>query len=758
MRILHLEDSSSDAELIAALLAREWPACAVSKVETRAQFLAALEVGDFDVILSDYSMGSFDGLSALELARVWCPEKPFIFLSGTIGEDRAVEALKRGAMDYVIKDRPGRLVPAIRQAMARMEEGRQHRMTAEALRQNRERFREITENVADLVVLLDLGGRRLYHNRAYVGALGEPGELIGTSFFANVHAEDRPRIWDNFTEMVRSGVGGQSEYRIVRQDGAMRYIESHDSVICDRDGNVTHALVVARDVTDRRAAEERIHEQAALLDKTQDAILVRDLNHRITYWNKGAERLYGWTVAEALEQNATLLLMPESARLRTACDETLARGEWLGELRHQTKSGGEVIVQSRWTLMRLANGDPAGFLVIDTDVTEKMRLEAQFLRAQRMESMGMLVSGIAHDLNNVLAPILMSAGLLKLNAAESDRKFVAAIEAGAQHGAAMVRQLLSFARGTEGRHSDLDLCSLLVDFEKFIRPTLPASILVETKILAEPPPVRADATQLNQVLMNLCINARDAMSEDGLITISLDYIQLDRTHALAQLEGHHGPYAVLMVTDTGAGIPPEILDRIFDPFFTTKGEGQGTGLGLSTVRGIVKGHRGFLTVDSKVGRGTTFRIYLPAVLSSPPALILSSLSTPGRNAGILLVDDEPMILSALELVLADDGYRVFSTATAKEALAIFEARRSELQLIVTDIRLKDATGMEFIRALRARDGHCPIIAISGVVKTSEFEQELRAIGVPLLAKPIKGEALLSAVKSALTARPLETGP
>ncbi|HTB81069.1 MAG TPA: PAS domain S-box protein [Opitutaceae bacterium] len=753
MRILHLEDSSSDAELIAVLLAREWPSCAVNKVETRAQYVAALEVGDFDVILSDYTMGSFDGLSALELARVWCPEKPFIFLSGTIGEDRAVEALKRGAMDYVIKDRPGRLIPAIRQAIARIEEGRQHRMTAEALRQNRERFREITENVADLVVLLDLDGRRLYHNPSYAKALGGAAELIGTSFFANVHSDDRQRIWDDFTEMVRSGIGRQSEYRIIRQDGAPRYIESHDSVICDRDGNVTHVLVVARDVTDRRAAEERIHEQAALLDKTQDAILVRDLNHRITYWNKGAERLYGWTASEALGQNATLLLMPESSLLKTACDEALARGEWLGELRHHTKSGSEVVVQSRWTLMRLANGAPSGFLIIDTDVTDKMQLEAQFLRAQRMESMGMLVSGIAHDLNNVLAPILMSAGLLKLTAPESDRRLVATIEAGAQHGASMVRQLLSFARGTEGRHSELNLCSLLVDFEKFIRPTLPASILVETKILTEPPPVRADATQLNQVLMNLCINARDAMSEDGMITLSLDYIRLDRTHALAQIEGHHGPYAVLMVTDTGAGIPPEILDRIFDPFFTTKGEGQGTGLGLSTVRGIVKGHGGFLTVDSKIGRGTTFRIYLPAVLSPPSALLPSSASTAGRSTGILLVDDEPMILSALELVLADEGYRVFTALSAKEALGIFEASRSELHLIVTDIRLKDANEMEFIRALRARDPHCPIIAISGVVKSSQFEKDLRAIGVPFLAKPIKGEALLAAVKSVLKARP-----
>ncbi|HTQ30494.1 MAG TPA: PAS domain S-box protein [Opitutaceae bacterium] len=751
MHILHLEDSSPDAELIAALLAREWPACELRRVETKAQFLAALEVGDFDIILSDYTLGNFDGLAALELARVWCPEKPFIFLSGTIGEERAVDALKRGATDYVIKDRPGRLIPAIRQAVARVEEGRQHRMTTEALRQNRERFREITENVADLIVLLDLEGRRLYHNPAYAKALGEPGELIGTNFFANVHADDRRRTWDDFMELVRSGNGHQSEYRIVRRDGAVRYIESHDSVIRDRDSYVTHALIVARDVTDRRAAAERIREQAALLDKAQDAILVRDLQHRITYWNNGAGRLYGWTAAEALGQDAGVLLKTEPAVLKAACEETLARGEWLGELRHHTKKNGEVIVQSRWTLVRGTDGAPAGFLSIDTDITEKIRLEAHLLRAQRMESMGMLVSGIAHDLNNALAPILMSAGVLKLNANESTRKLVAGIEAGAQHGAAMVRQLLSFARGTAGEHASIKLDSLLEEFEKFIRPSIPQRIEFEIKILTPPPPVRADATQIKQVLMNLCINARDAISGAGRIRLSLDYIQVDRTHVLAMIEEKQGPFAVLTVEDTGAGIPPELLDQIFDPFFTTKEEGKGTGLGLSTVRGIVKGHDGFLTVESEVGRGTVFRIYLPAVPAGRAAAVAISPVAAERSRSILLVDDEPMIRSALEMVLADDGYRVFSAGSAKEALAIFNERRPELHLVITDVWLADAVGLEFIRTLRAIDPRCPIIAISGAAKTGQYESELQAVNVPLLAKPIRGEALLSAVRAAPSA-------
>jgi len=250
--------------------------------------------------------------------------------------------------------------------------------------------------------------------------------------------------------------------------------------------------------------------------------------------------------------------------------------------------------------------------------------------------------------------------------------------------------------------------------------------------------------------MNLCLNARDAVPGEGRITLTLDHIRLDETDALTQIKAAKpGPYAVLTAEDTGVGIPPELLDRIFDPFFTTKGEGKGSGLGLSTVRGIVKGHGGFLTVESAVRRGTTFRIYLPTAPAAPA--LAAAAPAAERAPGILLVDDEPMIRSALEMVLTDAGYRVFPAGGAKEALLLFEDRRSELQLVITDIWLADSGGLEFINTLRAIDPHSRIIAISGVAKTGQYETELAAASIPLLPKPIRGEVLLTAVRAALPA-------
>jgi|GEM_PF-2168472 len=273
LRILHLEDSVNDAFLVEHLLTETWPRCQVQRVDSRGEYRNALESGNFDVILSDYSLPDFDGLSALDFARARWPDKPFIFLSGTIGEERAIEALKRGAYDYIIKDRPGRLIPAIRQALAVLNETEQRHQAEEALHQNRERFRQITENVADLIAVLDLEGHRVYHNPAYGEILGEDTGEQPTDSLAEIHPEDRERVREIFHETIRTGLGQRAEYRFLLRDGSVRHIESLGSVVRDAAGQVVNLLVVSRDVTARREADKRIREQAALLDKARDAIV-----------------------------------------------------------------------------------------------------------------------------------------------------------------------------------------------------------------------------------------------------------------------------------------------------------------------------------------------------------------------------------------------------------------------------------------------------------------------------------------------------
>jgi len=756
MRVLHLEDSRPDAELIAEKLAEGWPECRVRHAASREQFQAALETDDFDLILSDYTLQGFDGLSALELARARCPGKPFIFLSGTIGEERAIEALKRGAVDYVIKDRPSRLVPAIRHALARAAEEQRLRQTEEALRQNRERFRQIAENVADLIVMLDLAGRCLYHNPAYAAAVGRALDRPDHDGFVHVHPDDRAAVRDAFRKTVRTGVGGRAEYRLMRADQTVRFVETQNSVVRDASGAVTQVLIVARDVTERRAADERIRQQAALLDRAQDAILMRDLQDRITYWNRSATRIYGWAAEEAIGHPAQELWTEESSQVEIARRTTLFYGEWMGEMRQRSTAGAELVMQSRWTLVRSPDGAPVGFLLINTDIAEKKRLEAQFLRVQRTESIGLLAGGVAHDINNVLVPIVVAAELLEpMVSAEDGKKFVESIRSSAQHGAALVRQLMAFARGAVGQQTELAPGPLAIDFVGFARQTFARSMTIAVEAPDSVWPVRGDATQLKQVLMNLCLNARDAMPDGGRITIKLNNVVLDSAGAAALREVKPGPHVVLTVTDTGAGMTPAVLEKIFDPFFTTKEMGKGTGLGLAAVRGIVKGHSGAITVESQPGRGTSFRIYLPAFAAadSLPPVPVAGAKKPGAGQGILLVDDEDWVRDILSSLLVASGYRVFKASSGNEALGMFETHGPEIALVLTDIMMADGDGVALIGGLRRRSPSLPILAISGMAGSGHYDEKLRAFRVPLLAKPILHDALINAVQTALANRP-----
>jgi two-component system, cell cycle sensor histidine kinase and response regulator CckA len=354
-----------------------------------------------------------------------------------------------------------------------------------------------------------------------------------------------------------------------------------------------------------------------------DAILVRDLDNRLRFWNNGAERIYGWSAAEALDRDANTLFYPAPMSVNSiAFDTVLDQGEWQGELQKVTKTGRRIVIQSRWTLVRDEANNPKQILSVDTDITEKKQLEAQFLRAQRLESLGTLASGIAHDLNNILTPILAAAKLLPLRLPDVDdrsRSLLSMLEESAKRGTKLVQQILSFARGSDSIRSSVRVEQILAEVIGVAQHTLPNSISISLQsIPTDLWSISADATQLHQVLMNLMVNARDAMPDGGTLSFAAENIVLAENSARSNNDAQSRSYVVILVRDTGAGIPPEILDRILEPFFTTKEAGKGTGLGLSTTVGIVKNHGGFLTVESELDRGTSFKIYLPAENSSDP--------------------------------------------------------------------------------------------------------------------------------------------
>lgn len=519
-------------------------------------------------------------------------------------------------------------------------------------------------------------------------------------------------------------------------------------------------------------AEKRIQEQAALLDKARDAISVHDLDGRILYWNQSSERLYGWSAAEVLGKNneellyrAPTPLFPSSqggtkgggtdARLADARRLVLERGEWSGELCQSTKDGKEITVESRWTLVRDDAGRPKSKLVVNTDVTEKKRLEAQFLRAQRMESIGTLAGGIAHDINNLLLPIMLAVDLLKQDLEESERlALLNDLERSAHRGADMVKQILSFARGIEGNKVLVQLKHVIGDMAKMVTRTFPKSIQFETDVPTDLWVINGDPTQLYQMVMNLCVNARDAMPKGGSLKLAAANVMLDDDNGAGQLaarlhpDAKPGPHVRVTVADTGTGIPASVLDKVFDPFFTTKEFGKGTGLGLSTVLGIVKGHGGFLHVNSTVGAGTEFVMYVPAAEASQAKLSEHDIHLPpvGRGETILVVDDEVAICRFTQRNLEAHGYKVLTAQNGLEAVYVFERNGGQVELLLTDMMMPGMDGAATIKALKKLKPKLRVIAASGLSDAAE------SVGVDFqafLPKPFRVDKLLHVVDEVL---------
>jgi PAS domain S-box-containing protein len=506
-------------------------------------------------------------------------------------------------------------------------------------------------------------------------------------------------------------------------------------------------------MADLNAVHGRLAEQASLLDKAQDAIIVRDLDHRISYWNKSAERLYGWTSAEVVGKVAREL-QPDPVVFDEAMRRVLEHGDWMGELAQVGKDGRRLTVESRWTLVKNDAGGAAAVLVINTDITDRTKLEQQFLRAQRLESIGTLAGGIAHDLNNVLTPIMMSIGMLTEGEREPARlDILHTLETSARRGADMVQQVLSFARGVEGRRERVEIGDVLRDVERIVNDTFLKNIDVRTSIPRDLWTVSGDPIQLHQVLLNLCVNARDAMPNGGRLSLAAVNVTLDEAFAVGNIDAKAGPYVMLQVQDTGTGIPRDTIDRIFEPFFTTKDVSKGTGLGLSTSLAIVKSHGGFIRVESDAGAGTVFSVYLPAqAVAHPDASPATEVELPrGNGELILVVDDEPSVRTIARRMLEAFGYRVALAPDGAQATAIYADRKDEIAAVITDMMMPVMDGPATIRALKGIRADVRIIAVSGLHGRGTDPHEGASASVRnFLPKPYTAATLLAALRKILS--------
>ncbi len=542
-------------------------------------------------------------------------------------------------------------------------------------------------------------------------------------------------------------------------DSCLRHREGREipvtaTVIAHRGstGAVRYYSIIARDISERQMAITLQREQAALLESVHEAIVEVDLDGRILLWNHGAEAIYGWASKEVAGRFISDLTHKDELGFHAMRQTTLETGKWDGEVMSVTRDGKQLLVESRWSLLRDERGQARSFIIISTDITEKKRLAMQFLRAQRMESIGTLAGGIAHDLNNVLAPILMGIAVLRQRITdEMSLRLLDTFEVSASRGAAMVRQVLAFSRGIEGQRIPIAPIHLLREGENLLGETLPKAIQLEVRGSRDDWPVLGDLTQLHQVLLNLCVNARDAMPHGGRLLIDTENVLIDDAYRLMHPEARVGPHVLIRVSDTGTGIPAAIRDKIFEPFFTTKEVGKGTGLGLSTAHTIVKSHGGFIHLYSEEGKGTTFKLYLPAEPAGQIQVqpITEQRFPRGQGELVLVVDDEEIIRETAKTVLERANYRVLTARDGAEGVALYVQNMESVAAVLTDITMPVMDGIATMRAIKSIHPAARIICASGLASNRQLATLTGAGMSHFIAKPFTAESLLQTLHKAL---------
>jgi two-component system, cell cycle sensor histidine kinase and response regulator CckA len=496
-------------------------------------------------------------------------------------------------------------------------------------------------------------------------------------------------------------------------------------------------------------------EQPILLNLVKDAIVLRSIDGEVKFWNRSAEQTYGWLAESIIGRRVEDFLYDgEDPHYQIVLAQTLERGEWSGEFQLSTKDGKNITVASHWYLIVTSTGIPQSILTIDSDITEHKLLERQFLRAQRLENLGTLASGIAHDLNNILTPIVAITELLPLKLTNLDartHRLLTTLAENSQRGRELVAQILTFARGGREEHTIMQPLHLLSEVLQIARQTFPKSI--ETSLQIESSnlwTLSADTTQLHQILMNLCVNARDAMPDGGELTIMAENVVLGDDYPKLHPDAQGGAYLAITVADTGVGIQPQILEQIFEPFFTTKAIGKGTGLGLSTVLTIVNNHKGFVDVSSQIDKGTQFRFYLPAIDRVEIELCHPNLpELTGKGELILIVDDEPSIREILGETIESYHYQTVTASNSQQAIALYTEHHHKIQTILLDYMMPGGEPHQTIDRLHSIDPHVRIIVMSGL-SAHEINAEKHGNSIDnFLAKPFSTHDLLQALKAGL---------
>ncbi|HEX7031139.1 MAG TPA: PAS domain S-box protein [Gammaproteobacteria bacterium] len=625
----------------------------------------------------------------------------------------------------------------------------------EALHRYAEHLAATFDKVQTGICEVDLDGRFRRVNPAFAELLGyTQEELKGRNFAELTHPDDLEAGRDALRALASGEIASyQAEKRYLRRDGKTVWVALRSTMVRNSDGEAVYALTTMHDVTERKEHEMRLQQQAALLDQARDAIIVRDVDNRITYWNKGAERLYGWTAGEAIGRDMEELLQPSPQTFHAAVRHVLEKDEWNGEITKRRKDGSIVNIDGAWTLARDDNGRPQSILTIDTNITERLALEEQLRQSQRLESIGKLTGGVAHDFNNLLTVILGNAELMldRVPAGDPLHKLAEMSRTAANRGAELTHRLLAFARRQALEPHMIDVNQLVLGMEDLLRRTLLENIDLEVIPRDNAWWAFVDPGQLEAVLLNLAINARDAMPEGGLLTIEIDNVELDDAYAADNAEVTPGRYVMIAVSDTGHGIPPENLGRVFDPFFTTKEKGKGTGLGLSMAYGFAKQSEGHIKIYSEPGQGTTVRLYLRRANRAEEAATLGAgtKTEPSGSEKVLIVEDDELVREHAASQLQKLGYNVIAAPDGPRALEIMK-RESDIDLLFTDVIMSGGmTGRELAETAKRLRPKLKVLYTSGYTENAIVHQGRLDRGVHLLQKPYQRTELAKKLRQAL---------
>ncbi|HMK64149.1 MAG TPA: PAS domain S-box protein [Thermodesulfobacteriota bacterium] len=742
--LINVEDNPNDAELNKAVLEEDGFDCELVCVETREAFINVLQTGGGDIILADNALPNFDGLSALNLAREYSPETPFLFVSGTLGEEVAVEALKNGATDYIIKDRLERLPSAVRRALDEKEARTKRRQAEEALAENEKTLKSIFR-AAPVGIGVVVERIILEANEMMCDMLGySRAELIGQSSRL-VYPDDAEfnRVGtEKYRQIKESGIG-TVETRWQRKNGTIIDVLLSSSPI-DPDNLSTGVTFTALNITNRKKAEEALRRSESRLSKLMaqnfDIIYETDEFGFIKSISPQSEQVFGLK-PEFLKGKHFQEFLKDSERERvlnwfhhTMNNEGFGTLEFLGK----KQDGSEVHCELRH-IFQEEEGQVNGTIGVIRDLSERYKMQAHLQQSQKMEAIGTLAGGIAHDFNNILGAIIGYTQLALYDLPEDSKlkyNFDQVLKA-SDRARDLVKQILSFSRQTPQEQGPIHILPVLKEGLKLLRASLPKSIEIRYNLSIKDDSIIGDPTQIHQVIMNLCTNAAQAIGgKQGVLEINLEELVL----SLEDLETYpglkEGPYLRLSVRDTGSGIEPAILSRIFDPFFTTKAPGVGTGMGLSVVHGIVKSHRGEITVYSELGVGTTFRVYLPLIRRIPALEEASKDPLPRGKEKILFIDDEPQMVESWMEMLGRLGYQVFGRTSSLNALDLFKNAPDKFDLVITDQTMPGMSGSELAAKMLAIRPGLPIIICSGYSESLGADQA-RGLGVQkFLMKPV----------------------